>query len=167
MSEKIKDYISIDEENRQFAVKARDCNILLAAAAGSGKTTTLVNRIVERLLYDKNTVDIDNLLVVTFTRDAAAELRLRLDKELNNAFLKALEKGNNELAEKAYRQKLMLPKASIGTIDTFCLDVVQKNYLTAGIDPVIRIDTDEAKIIIDEPMDVVLERWYSRKESED
>ena len=167
MSEVIKDYISIDEENRQFAVKARDCNILLEAAAGSGKTTTLVNRIVERLLYDKNTVDIDNLLVVTFTRDAAAELRLRLDKELNNAFLKALEEGKNELAEKAYRQKLMLPKASIGTIDSFCLDVVQKNYLTAGIDPVFRIDTDEAKIIIDEAMDVVLERWYSRKDSED
>ena len=160
------DYIIADEESRVFAENARHCNILLSAAAGSGKTTTLVKRIVNRIIYDEETVNIDRLLVVTFTNAAAAELRQRIDAELTKAFDEAVRAGDNAAAENAYRQKLLLPKAVIGTIDSFCLDVVKKNFVTAGIDPVFRIDGKEVEIIVAETADNVLEKHYAEPESE-
>lgn len=156
-----------DEESRVFAVNARDCNVLLAAAAGSGKTTTLVERIVTRLLYDTPAPDIDAFLIVTFTNAAAAELRQRIESRLSEAFQRALAEGNREVAERAYKQRLLLPKAAIGTIDAFCLDVVKKNFMSAGIDPVFRIDDKETDMILSEVADRVLETYYAAKESAD
>lgn len=161
------DYIRLDEESRKFAVDARGCNVLLAAAAGSGKTTTLVERIVQRIVSGESEAHIDSYLVVTFTNAAAAELRERINGRLSEIFNDAVENGDEELAKRAYRERLLLPKAMIGTIDSFCLDVVKKNFMSAGIDPVFRIDDVEAEIIISEAADEILEKYYADKDSDD
>lgn len=163
--EELTEAVKRDEANRQFAVEARDCNVLLSAAAGSGKTTVLVNRIAGRLLRDDPAPDLDEFLLVTFTEKAAAELRQRLDMQLARSFQDALAAGEQEKAERAYRQRMLLPKARIGTIDSFCLEVVRKNFLNAGIDPALRIDNQAVESIRNEVADRVLEACYADRES--
>ena len=128
-------------------------NVLVAAAAGSGKTAVLVERIINKII-NKN-IDIDKILVVTFTNAAASEMRERI---LEAIYKKIEESPNNE---KLSRQITLLSKASICTIDSFCLDVVKNNFYELGISPNFRIaDTTELELLKQETIEELFEEKY-------
>ncbi len=117
---------------QELAIK-RDGNILVSAAAGSGKTAVLVERVI-RLLTDPNThVKADELLIVTFTNAAAAEMRSRIEKRINEVCLE--NPHNPALME----QKHLLGNAKICTIDSFCIDLVRENFDKIDIAPDFKI----------------------------
>ena len=106
-------------EEQQKVIDYRDRNILVSAAAGSGKTAVLVERIIHRILEDEKPVDIDRMLVVTFTKAAAAEMRERIAKAIETKRQLANEK--NETDENLEKQASLIHNAQITTIDAFCL----------------------------------------------
>ena len=108
-------------------------SIIVSAAAGSGKTAVLVERVVRLLTDEKSPVMADKLLVVTFTNAAAAELRQRIERRIQEE-LKA--HPDNILLQK---QNLLLSSAKISTIDSFCLDFIRENFETIGINPSFKI----------------------------
>ncbi|MBS4193620.1 helicase-exonuclease AddAB subunit AddA [Lederbergia citri] len=143
------------------AIMAKDQDILVAAAAGSGKTAVLVERIIQKILASEDPINIDELLVVTFTNASAAEMRHRIGE--------ALEKAINEdpLSSHLRRQLGLLNSASISTLHSFCLDVVRKYYYMIDIDPGFRIaDQTEADLLRDEVLDELFEREYGKSENE-
>ena len=107
--------------------------MLVAAAAGSGKTAVLVERIIQIITNKEKPVDIDSLLVVTFTNAAAAEMRERI----GDAIGKALEKNPED--SHLQNQLVLLNKASITTIHSFCLEVIKSNFHKIDLDPNFRI----------------------------
>ncbi|MDE1548786.1 helicase-exonuclease AddAB subunit AddA [Jeotgalibaca caeni] len=115
-------------------------NILVAASAGSGKTTVLVQRIIEKI---KNGVHVDELLVVTFTESAASEMKERIQTAIQDAI-------NTAVTEEQYRhllrQTTLLPQANISTIHAFCLKVIQRFFYLIEIDPVFRMMGDAIEI---------------------
>ena len=115
--------------------------LLVSAAAGSGKTTVLVERIVQRITDAANPLDLDRLLVVTFTKAAAAQMRQRLSKVLSEQI--AAHPENLRLQ----RQQLLLPRADICTIDSFCANLVRENFHTLGISPQFKI-ADEQQLLL-------------------
>ena len=147
------------KEQKQ-AIEEKGSNILVAAAAGSGKTAVLVERIIKKVLEDG--IDIDKLLVVTFTNAAASEMRERV----LDAIYKKLDDNPN--SEKLLRQITLLNKASICTIDSFCLDVVRNNfYELENLSPNFRIaDTTEIELLKQEVIEDLFERKYE-EENED
>lgn len=127
-------------ENQKLAINTRNKNILVSAAAGAGKTFVLVQRVLKLITDRYNPVDIDTLLIVTFTQSAAAEMRSRIGKAIN----KELEKNRNN--RNLIRQSLLLNKASICTMDAFCGNLVRNNFYKTDIDPGYRILTDSGEI---------------------
>jgi len=119
------------DEEQSLAITENGSNILVAAAAGSGKTTVLVERIIRKII-DEN-IDIDKILVVTFTNAAASEMRERI----LNALYKEID--NDPLNTRLRKQIVLLSKASICTIDSFCLDVIRNNFFEIGIQGNFRI----------------------------
>lgn len=115
-------------EEQQEAI-SRDGTILLSAAAGSGKTAVLVERIIQRILREDNPIAIDRLLVVTFTEAAAGEMRQRLYAALGAAAEKDPENRHIQ------KQLTLLPRATICTIDAFCSRLLKNNFHRAGISP--------------------------------
>ncbi|MDQ0232241.1 helicase-exonuclease AddAB subunit AddA [Metabacillus malikii] len=143
------------------AIVASGQDILVAAAAGSGKTAVLVERIIKKILSKENPVDVDSLLVVTFTNASAAEMRNRIGEALE----KALKENPSSLHLR--RQLTLLNKASISTLHSFCLQVVRKYYYMINIDPSFRIaDETEGQLLIDEVLDDLFEEEYSREDNE-
>lgn len=139
------------------AIKERNNNILVSAAAGSGKTTILVERIIDRVINDK--INIDKLLVVTFTNYAAEEMKERILNRINEELLKNPE--NIFLKEQVTR----INKAQISTIDSFCLKIVKTNFKSLNIDPHFRIaDTEEYYIMMLETLDKFLEKYYEKND---
>lgn len=140
---------------QQQVIDLRNRNILVSAAAGSGKTAVLVERIV-KIITDKNhPVDIDHLLIVTFTNAAAAEMRERI----GNAIEKVLDEqpGNEHLL----RQLTLIHNAQITTIDSFCLYVVRNHFHEIDLEPNFRIgDEGELKLLREDVLDRVLEQNY-------
>ena len=140
---------------QQQVIDLRNRNILVSAAAGSGKTAVLVERIV-KIITDKNhPVDIDHLLIVTFTNAAAAEMRERI----GNAIEKALDEqpGNEHLL----RQLTLIHNAQITTIDSFCLYVVRNHFHEIDLEPNFRIgDEGELKLLREDVLGRVLEQNY-------
>ena len=110
------------------AIETRRCNLLVAAAAGSGKTAVLVERIIRIITNEENPVDIDKLLVVTFTSAAASEMRERIA----SAISKSLEKSPN--SKNLQRQLTLLSRANITTMHSFCLDVIKNYFYTIDLD---------------------------------
>lgn len=104
-------------------------NILVAAAAGSGKTAVLVERVIKKLCDKDNPISADRLLIVTFTNAAAAEMRSRIEARLEKAIAE-----NSDNAHLIY-QKHLLPSAKICTVDSFCIDLVRENFEVLGISP--------------------------------
>ncbi len=144
------------------AIVASGQDILVAAAAGSGKTAVLVERIIRKILNRENPVDVDSLLVVTFTNASAAEMRNRIGEALE----KALKENPSSLHLR--RQLTLLNKASISTLHSFCLQVVRKYYYLINIDPSFRIaDQTEGQLLIDEVLDEMFEEEYSREDNEE
>ena len=138
---------------QKSAIDKKKSNILVSASAGSGKTAVLIERVLKKVI-DEN-IDIDKLLVVTFTNAAATELKEKLikkiyeklDEDKNNAFLRAQLKNIN--------------KAKITTIDAFCLDIVRSNFEKLSIDPNFKIcDNAQAIIFKNEVITNILEEKY-------
>lgn len=140
-------------EEQNEAIKRKGANILVSAAAGSGKTTVLVERIINKILIDK--VDIDKLLVVTFTDAAASEMRERILKALYNEIDKNPDDDNLQ------RQIMLINRAHISTITSFCLDVVRNNFFEIGLSANFRIgDPTEIEMMKQEAIEKVFEDKY-------
>lgn len=141
------------------AITTSGCNILVAAAAGSGKTAVLVERIIRKITDEDNPIDIDRLLVVTFTNAAAAEMRERI----GNAITKALDA--NPESKQLQRQLALLPKANIMTLHSFCLQVIKNNFHAIDIDPNFRIaDETESLLLKQECMEELFDDKYEKKD---
>ena len=104
--------------DQQRVIDTRNCNILVSAAAGSGKTAVLVERIIQMITDDSNPVDIDRLLIVTFTSAAAAQMRERISKAVSQKLEEYPE------SEHLQKQASLIHNAQITTIDSFCLFVI-------------------------------------------
>lgn len=115
-----------------------DGNVLVAAAAGSGKTAVLVERVMRLLTDEREPMNADELLIVTFTNAAAAEMRARIEKKLS--LLCAEQPDNRRLREQRY----LLPSAKICTIDSFCIDLVRENFERAGVSPDFKVADESA-----------------------
>ncbi len=143
--------------NQQSAIDAPCRDILVSAAAGSGKTAVMVERIVSRILHGK--VDIDKILVVTFTNAAASELKSRLMTKI----MDALDNADN--TDYLNRQLMLIGTASICTIDSFCLDVLRQNFYKVGLDPSVKVgDGAEIEMIKADVIDKVLEDYYNKED---
>lgn len=138
---------------QEQAINEKGSNILVAAAAGSGKTAVLVERIINKIINEN--IDIDKLLVVTFTNAAAQEMRERVLDAIYNKLEQNLED------ERLQRQITLLNKASICTIDSFCLDVIKNNFFEIDISPNFRIaDTAEINLLKLDSIEELFENKY-------
>lgn len=140
-------------EEQQQAINEKGANILVAAAAGSGKTAVLVERIINKVINEK--IDIDRILVVTFTSAAASEIRERI--------LEAIYKKLEENPEDTNLQKQinLINKANISTIHSFCLDVIRNNFYELDISSSFRVaDTTEIELMKYEVLDELFEEKY-------
>jgi len=147
-------------EEQQEAIRDRDKNLLVAAAAGSGKTAVLVERIIQLILQDK--VNIDQMLIVTFTQAAAGEMRERISSTL----LAQLE-DNSENEEYLRSQINLLNRASISTLHAFCMDIVRRYFHMIDINPRFRVGDDtETAIIKAEVMEELFEQEYERNSAD-
>ncbi|MBQ7660507.1 MAG: UvrD-helicase domain-containing protein [Clostridia bacterium] len=147
-----------------LAIETRDRTLLVSAAAGSGKTFTLIRRILETVTDTSHPVPIDRLLVVTFTRATAAELR----QKISAALAAALEETDDEESRAFLSAQLaLLPSAKISTIDAFCLDFVRENAASLGLSPAFRIaHEDESRLIDTSVMDALIEECYGGTSAE-
>jgi ATP-dependent helicase/nuclease subunit A len=149
-------------KEQQSAIDTRGCNLLVAAAAGSGKTAVLVERILKIITNPEKPVDIDRLLVVTFTSAAAAEMRERI----GDAIAKALDQ--NPESSLLQRQLTLLNRSSITTIHSFCLNVIKNNYHRIDLDPGFRIsDETEALLLKNEVLQDLFDHKYEEENNED
>ncbi|MDQ0339679.1 ATP-dependent helicase/nuclease subunit A [Caldalkalibacillus uzonensis] len=137
-------------------------NMLVAAAAGSGKTAVLVERIIQKITDPDDPIDVDRLLIVTFTNAAASEMR----KRIGEAIEKELSKRPASLHLR--RQLSLLNRAMISTLHSFCLNVVRKHYYKLEIDPQFRIaDETEAELLREEVLEELLEEEYGKQDNAD
>ena len=148
-----------DEQWRAIHASGKD--ILVSAAAGSGKTKVLITRMIEKVLNTEHPIDVDELLVVTFTNAAAAEMRHRMASALEEAIV------NDPSSVHLRRQLNLLNKAQISSLHSFCLQVVRQYSYVLDIDPGFRIaDSTEAAILRDDTVALVLEDAYSQEDPE-
>lgn len=141
------------------AIYATDGSVLVSAAAGSGKTAVLVERVIKLITREKNPLDVDRLLIVTFTRAAAAEMRERIQVAVN----KLLEDDPYNAHLLAQRQ--LLYSANISTIDSFCGDIVREYFHTLDVARDFRIaDEGELEILRQEALDNTFESFYDSED---
>lgn len=144
-------------KEQRKAIYAKGDNILVSAGAGSGKTTVLIERIIQKIIKDK--VDIEDILVVTFTDAAASEMKERLISEL---YKKLGENPNDQFLQK---QLANVSRSNISTIHSFCLNVVKNHFYELGISANVRVgDTNEVELMKEECLEDIFEEKY---ESED
>lgn len=146
-------------EEQQKVISLRNRNILVSAAAGSGKTAVLVERILSKILDKEHPVDVDRLLIMTFTRAAAGEMKERLSA--------ALEKALYEDPDNAHLQKQMtlIHTAQITTIDGFCSYIIRNYFHMIGLDPGYRTaEEGELKLLREDVVKELLEDAYEKKE---
>jgi len=140
------------------AIYARGCNLLVAAAAGAGKTAVLVERIIQKITDKRNPVDVDRMLIVTFTNAAASEMRERIGEAIS----RELEK--NPASENLRRQLSLLARANIMTIHSFCKEVITRHIESVEIDPGFRIaDETESALMRIETMNEVINEQYEQE----
>ncbi len=138
------------------AIEAQGGSVLVSAAAGSGKTAVLAERVIRMITSGENPVDADRLLVVTFTRDAAAEMKQRIAETLS----KLLE--SDPFNSQLIRQSKLLRTASISTIDSFCGDLVREYFHALGVSADYRIaDSSEKELMKTAAMDGAMEDFYN------
>ena len=143
-------------DDQRKVIELRDRNILVSAAAGSGKTAVLVERIIKIITDKEHPVDIDRLLIVTFTNAAAAEMRERIAAGIT-ARLEA-DPGNEHIQ----KQSALLHNAQITTIDSFSLFLIRNHFNEIGLDPDFRVaDEGEIKLLQQEVLAQLLEDAYA------
>lgn len=137
------------------AINAQGGSVLVSAAAGSGKTTVLIERIIRMITRRENPIDVDRLLIVTFTRAAASEMKERLAKAINSLL------ENDPYNSLLLRQRQLMYNTSICTIDSFCGSVVREYFHILGVQKDFRLaDENEIKVIGSEALESVLEDFY-------
>lgn len=137
------------------AIYADGGSVLVSAAAGSGKTSVLVERVINMITREENPIDVDRLLIVTFTRKAAEEMRQRISKALSDLL------ANDPYNPVYLKQKQLLYNASISTIDSFCSDLVRDYFHTLGISRDFRLDEGkESDLISPDAMNDTFEYFY-------
>lgn len=144
-------------EEQHKVITLRNRNILVSAAAGSGKTAVLVERIIQKILDPDNPVDIDRLVIVTFTKAAAGEMKERIQR--------AIEEQASVFPENSHlqRQKTLIHRANITTIHSFCKKIIQDHFQEIELDPSFRIiDEGEWKLLKRETVKEILEEYYIR-----
>ncbi len=142
-------------EEQQSVIDVREQDVLVSAAAGSGKTAVLVARILALVTDPERPMDIDRLLIVTFTNAAAAEMRQRIRDALEK---RAEEEPDNEHLQ---RQLVLIHNAKITTIHSFCLQVLRNHFHTIGLDPSFRVaDEGEVQLLEQDVLKEVLEQAY-------
>ena len=142
-------------------------NILVSAAAGSGKTAVLVERIVNLITNSENPFPIDSILVATFTEAAATEMKERIINRINKSYREALENGDIAQSKYLKEQMHLTAGADINTIDAFCLRVVKNNFHVLGVDPNFSImDTNEDKMLIDDTLTDLFAALYETENEE-
>lgn len=147
-------------KEQRDAVTSRGGNLLVAAAAGAGKTSVLVERIIRRITDPVSPVDVDRLLVVTFTNAAASEMRDRISRAL------AGELNRYPGSKYLQRQVALLGRAAISTMHSFCLELLRQYFYRIGLDPAFRVaDATEAVLIQTEALEELFERRYAAGES--
>ena len=148
-------------EKQLKVIQTRDRSILVSAAAGSGKTAVLVERIIRLITDPENQTDIDELLVVTFTRAAALEMKERIREALEEMSLKNPDDANVQ------KQLSFLHNANISTIDSFCSNVVRENFDKIDLDPNFRIaDETEIEMLKADIIEEMLEEYYENGEED-
>lgn len=146
-------------KDQQKVIDTRNKNILVSAAAGSGKTAVLVARILSLITDRENPCDIDRLLIVTFTSAAASEMRERI----HGGILQLLDANPSDT--NLQRQSALIHNAQITTIDSFCLFLLRNHFHEIDLDPAFRIgDPGEIKLIEKQVLRDTLEEFYARKE---
>lgn len=143
-------------EEQQKVIDLRNRNILVSAAAGSGKTAVLVERIITRLTKDADPIDVDKLLIVTYTEAAAAEMKERI----HSAIERALEQDSENVH--LQRQATLIHQAQVTTIHSFCLSVIRDYFHTISLDPGFRIGEEgELKLLKHDVIEEVIESYYA------
>lgn len=146
-------------EEQQKVISLRDRNILVSAAAGSGKTAVLVQRILGKIMDSVHPVDIDRMLIMTFTRAAAGEMRERISRALE---LELYDDPDNEHLQ---RQMTLIHTAQITTIDGFCAYVIRNYFHLIGLDPGYRTaDEGELKLLREDVLKNLMEDEYAAKD---
>ncbi len=146
---------------QQEVIDSRNRNLLVSAAAGSGKTAVLVERIIQMISEGDRPLDIDQLLVMTFTNAAAAEMRERIGAAVEQ---KLKERPENE---HLWLQAALIPQAQITTIDSFCLNIIRSHYNSLDIDPAFRMgDEGELSLLRGDCMGEMLENCYDEADAE-
>lgn len=141
---------------QQMAIDLHGCNILVSAAAGSGKTAVLVERIVQMVCEGDNPVDIDHMLIVTFTNAAAAEMRERIAAGISKRL------SEHPDCEHIQKQSTLLHNAQITTIDSFCLFLLRNHFNEIGLDPAFRIaDEGEIRLMQQDVLRELIEDSYA------
>ena len=144
-------------KEQEQVIGLRNRNILVSAAAGSGKTAVLVQRILGKVMDPEHPVDIDRLLIMTFTRAAAGEMRERIANALEDAL------GENPENEHLQRQTTLIHTAQITTIDGFCAYVIRNYFHLIGLDPGYRTGEEgELKLLQEDVMKELLEAYYAK-----
>ena len=150
---------------QQLAIDIRDANVLVSAAAGSGKTSVLVTRVVERIIAPKDPVDVDRLLIMTFTNAAAEEMRTRIRDAIDsriNEMRRSPDRDEDMLAN-LEKQSLLVHNAMITTIHGFCKSVITDHYEDVSLDPTFRVaDENECKLIRRDALYECLEKAYEK-----
>ena len=139
-------------------ISHRKGNLLVSAAAGSGKTAVLVEHVIDRLLDKEHPISLSSVVLMTFTEAAASEMKERIKARLKEAFLENRDPHiERELAE--------LPNANISTIDAFCKRLIEENYTSLGIEPNFRIgEKNELALLKEDIVEELLEEEYGKKE---
>ena len=146
-------------EEQEKVIRLRNCNILVSAAAGSGKTAVLVERIIQRITDGTDPVDVDRLLIVTFTEAAAAEMKERIGAAIEK---KLAERPGDARLE---QQATLIHSASITTIHSFCLSVIRDHFHVIGIDPGFRVaEEGELKLLKQDVLEEMLEEYYGKED---
>lgn len=148
-------------KEQKAVIESRNRNLLVSAAAGSGKTAVLVERIIRMITEGENPLNIDELLVMTFTKAAADEMRERVLSAIDEKLQEDPENGHLQM------QAAMIPYARITTIDSFCLGIIREHYNKLAIDPAFRVG-DEGELILLKAsvMEELIEDYY-QSERED
>lgn len=143
------------------AIDSRDGTVLVSAAAGSGKTAVLVERVIRRLTDKEKPCSADRLLIVTFTRAATQQMRERISQAINEELRK------NPADEHLKRQLIMLPFAKISTIDSFCNDIVKENFHELELSPDYKmLEGAQLKLVEAEAMNRTLDEYYKENSEE-
>ena len=147
--------------DQQSVIDSRNQNVLVSAAAGSGKTSVLTERIISRVLDENNPIDIDRILVVTFTKAAAREMKTRITESLAKRL--ACDPTNTHLQ----KQSGLIHNAQITTIDSFCLYIVKNNFHKIGLDPSFRIaGTGESELLLHDTLKNVIKDFYASQDED-